>query len=89
MRSPSAMAERELGDELAARFELGVPHLDFVSVLRRPERERCLLAEELLPFEAGQVAEAAVDGADSSVPDDQQTVGDRREERSGDVPFAV
>jgi hypothetical protein len=85
----AAMAERELGDELAARFELGVPRLDLVPVLRRPERERSLLTEQLLPVEAEQVAESAVDGADPPVPDDHQTVGECRQERSGRIPFAV
>ena len=48
-------------------IELGVPGVELVPVLGRPEREGRLGAEERVPVEPELVAETAVDRADASV----------------------
>ena len=60
--SSVAMPERELAVHLAARLELGVPCLDLVPVLGRPERVRGHRAEELVLVEPDQLAERSIDG---------------------------
>ena len=83
------MPERQLSDVLARAIELVVPGVELVPVLRGPEREGRLGAEELVAVEPELVAEAAVDGADASVRDHEEPVGEGREERPSGVPVAV
>ena len=83
------VTERELPDVLASSVELGVPGVELVAVLGRPEGEGRLGAEERVPVEAELVAETAVDRANAPACDDEEPVGQGREERAGGVPFSV